>query len=117
MSCYGCIFKGQYEDMGVRCDACKLQDYLPDAINACDNSENCLHRVTLEEAKKKLLSSDVVEVVRCKDCKYYTEHYQDTYGEYGRCDHPQQNYEIECFDMWVETDPDDYCSYGERKEQ
>ena len=62
MSCYGCIFKGKYEDMGVSCDACKLQYYLYDAIKACDNSENCPHRVTLEEAKKKLLSSDVVEV-------------------------------------------------------
>lgn len=61
-------------------------------------------------------TADVVEVVRCKDCKYYTAHYYGSYGDYGRCDHPQQEYDIECFDMWVSTNPDDFCSYGERRE-
>ena len=45
---------------------------------------------------------DVVEVVRCKDCKYW----QDNNGGY-----PNQN----CRWMKDETpDADDYCSYGER---
>lgn len=70
-----------------------------------------------EKAAEYLIENDVVEVVRCKDCKYYTEHYEGTYGEYGRCDHPQQEYEVECYDMWVATDPDDFCSYGERREE
>ena len=62
MRCEGCLFKSVYEDMGARIDICKLHDYLPDAVRACDNSKNCPNRVTLEEAKKKLLSPDVVEV-------------------------------------------------------
>lgn len=44
----------------------------------------------LEEA-----AADVVTVVRCKDCKYW---------ENGDC------YRIEL------SRPDDFCSYGERKE-
>ena len=107
MSCYGCIFKGKYEDMGASCDTCKLQDYLPDAIKACDNSENCPHRVTLEEAKKKLLSSDVVEVVRCKDCKWY-------------CQEVCCNSHIPIDDgatPCILTKPNDYCSYGERRSE
>lgn len=47
-------------------------------------------------------TADVVEVVRCKDCKYW----QDNNGGY-----PNQN----CRWMKDETpDDDDYCSYGER---
>ena len=42
-----------------------------------------------------------VEVVRCKDCK----HYQT--GR-GWCAHPN--------DERLEMEPDDFCSYGERRE-
>lgn len=52
--------------------------------------------------KLSLNKADVVEVVRCKDCKYW----QDNNGGY-----PNQN----CRWMKDETpDDDDYCSYGER---
>ena len=48
------------------------------------------------------------EVVRCKDCKYYTE-------QKKRCDHPCQDWDVECYDQWLEMKPDDFCSYGERR--
>lgn len=52
--------------------------------------------------KLSLNRADVVEVVRCKDCKYW----QDNNGGY-----PNQN----CRWMKDETpDADDYCSYGEK---
>ena len=51
---------------------------------------------------------DAVEVVRCKDCKYYTEHKK-------RCDHPCQDWDVECYDQWLEMEPSDFCSYGERR--
>ncbi len=51
---------------------------------------------------------DAVEVVRCKECQYYT-------PEKKRCDHPQLDYDIECYDHWVEMEPNDFCSCGERK--
>ena len=62
------------------------------------------------EIKKRLINihaADVVEVVRCKDCKY-----RDTTPDYniflgGGC-------------RWHESespDDDDYCSYGERADK
>ena len=52
---------------------------------------------------------DAVEVVRCKDCMYYD-------AKRHRCDHPNLNYDVECYDQWIDTEPDDFCSYGERRE-
>lgn len=43
---------------------------------------------------------DVVKVVRCKDCKSFRKDDKTTY----------------CAPMGLEMQPDDYCSYGERKE-
>lgn len=48
---------------------------------------------------KKAPTADVVEVVRCKDCKHYK-------GE-------QSN----CWLMRAKMQPTDYCSYGERREE
>ena len=47
---------------------------------------------------------DAVEVVRCKDCKHWHED-----DDIGHCDNPDglDNY----------SRPDDFCSYGERKEK
>lgn len=50
-------------------------------------------------------TADVVEVVRCKDCRYWQE-YQE--GHYPN--------ELCPWDKNETTDEDDYCSYGERRE-
>lgn len=55
---------------------------------------------------------DAVEVVRCRECKYYCQ--DEIYGE--MCRHPELDFEIECYDHWINTKPDDFCSYGERKD-
>lgn len=47
-------------------------------------------------------TADVVEVVYCKDCKYY----ESDGGAMMVCD---------VFD-WYANDGDDYCSHGERRE-
>ena len=57
------------------------------------------------EDLKNLPSADVVEVVRCKDCRYWQE-YQE--GHYPN--------ELCPWDKNETTDEDDYCSYGERRE-
>lgn len=44
-------------------------------------------------------AADVVEVVRCRECRYWSED--------GRCDPPQNGLIREY------TRPDDFCSYGE----
>lgn len=47
-------------------------------------------------------NKNLVEVVRCKECK----HWWETMGaNYGDCDH-----------FCIDTLADDFCSYGERRE-
>lgn len=51
---------------------------------------------------------DKVEVVRCKDCEHYN-------PESQRCNHPNLDYDVECYEHWINVCPDDFCSYGERR--
>jgi len=53
----------------------------------------------------KAPSADVVEVVRCKDCKYCL----DAIMSGMWCEHPDNI-------MPLGSNPDDFCSYGEKKE-
>lgn len=55
--------------------------------------------------KDYMAKSDIVEVVRCKDCKYMTEHY-DTDGNapYWTCSEWDSG-----------TDYDGFCHYAERR--
>lgn len=50
----------------------------------------------------RFLTADVTEVVRCKDCKYLM--FSDMYGECSQAH------------MGI-VRPDDFCSYGERKDE
>jgi len=54
----------------------------------------------LDDWVKTLPSADVVQVCRCKDCKYF-------YEDIGICDNP---------DALVSPTADGFCSYGEREE-
>ena len=55
------------------------------------------------------LAADVVEVVRCKDCKWWEAR---SFGALvGRCQNPING----LFNEY--SDDEDFCSYGERKEQ
>lgn len=58
MNCNCCVFHDIYRDMGSSCDVCTFHKNLVDAINACNNSENCHHRLTIEEAKKIVLARE-----------------------------------------------------------
>lgn len=62
----------------------------------------------VKEAINKLPSADVVEVVRCKNCIYFTEEHRNGQG-ICCCDNKDTNYNAE-FKPYA----DDYCSYGER---
>ena len=60
----------------------------------------------------QLPAADVVEVVRCKDCKHY-EFFKDSIGrDEGKrlCNNMFWNNEF-----FPETEADDFCSYGERR--
>ena len=63
------------------------------------------HRWSYEESADYLIENDVVPVVRCKDCKHYE---KDTLS----CGNILYN---SCYQVpnWY---ADDFCSYGERKD-
>ena len=54
-------------------------------------------------------TADVVEVVRCKDCKYYDGFYSH------RCTNTDLVDSDDCYAR-IDFAEDDFCSYGERKE-
>lgn len=77
-----------------------------------DISEWILHRIFVQNMsdidRQTILDApgiDAVPVVRCKDCKYMTEHY-DTYGNapYWTCSEWDSG-----------TDYDGFCHYAERR--
>lgn len=51
----------------------------------------------------------MAELVRCKDCKHYVQFLQD--NKECRC-----TIFSGCYDRPYPTEPDDFCSYGERRE-
>lgn len=54
---------------------------------------------------------DLVEVVRCKDCKHYKRNVPCVGGHYNGCDEwLDEGNPISVYD-------DDYCSYGERADE
>lgn len=75
-----------------KCDTCKCNkvcDHYHFGFENCDN----------------YISDDCVEVVRCRDCKYYETDKWDEVTLCG-CDHPSGV---------VDVKPDGYCCYGKRK--
>ena len=81
-----------------------MADYIKreDAYSAC-----CYETPECYMARKEikaLPSADVVPVVRCKDCKCWTEWSNGT----GSC----SRFALD----WIGTDADDFCSMGERKD-
>ena len=58
------------------------------------------------ERIKSAAAADVVAVVRCKECIHY---------ELGACLRIYSDGSVSK-DAWQERKPDDFCSYGERKE-
>ena len=77
---------------GGGCDSCELGVC---GAGVCDHYEEAVHKI-----------------VHCKNCKHYC--HKVDHGMV--CRHPKMDYDVECCDQWVEVSPDDFCSYGERKE-
>ena len=59
----------------------------------------------IDDLERKPSDCPLVEVVRCKDCKYWNKEKSDEVKDFGYC---------KCNDEYF-TDTD-YCSYGERKD-
>lgn len=62
------------------------------------------YKGAIRRVLQQATAADVVEVVRCKDCKYY-----DSY--YLSCDHERHDHQ----EFRVVQEPDDYCNYAERR--
>ena len=72
--------------------------------NKCACNKVCNHDLFgFENCGNFISAADVVEVIRCKDCEHYE---QFTTG----CD------EMVCELDDLFRNPDDFCSYGERKD-
>lgn len=76
------------------------------AIDAIKRNSGTLYTREAEFLLRKVISllknapaADVVEVVRCKDCKHRT--------KYGNCGHPRQK------GVLPSAYPFDFCNYGE----
>ena len=54
-----------------------------------------------------LPTADVVEIMRCKDCEHYKPQPTRNNGKTKYC----------CRSAYVRVNSDDFCSYGERKEE
>lgn len=92
-------------------------DALIDVCIGCDEefpNEPCEpNDCKIKRALSGIPTADVVEVVRCKDCKYYVIHtlFGHTQGWCERlCDEHDKS-------LAHGTEVNDYCSYGERKEE
>ena len=83
-------------------------------MNDCSICKN-YEPVTAKMAGQKTAkgNSDVVQVVRCKDCRFCMEFKDKSDGFYGHC----RRWIIRTIsDYAALVDADGYCSYGERKE-
>lgn len=67
-------------------------------------SKNIINAI---QNKKRFPSANVVEVVRCKDCKYYKKSFAGEHSNYCDC------HTVTSFDKFF-CKPNDFCSCGER---
>nr|DAL39862.1 MAG TPA_asm: UPF0587 protein [Caudoviricetes sp.] len=99
--------------MGVtamrRIDGDKLQEF-PIRANRCDKEHANEHFIngieTVLEYAEQLPTVDAEVVVRCKDCKHY---------DMGVCLKIYSDGNVHSV-AWQKRKPEDFCSYGERKD-
>lgn len=74
-------------------DADALLNRLPDDLP---------YKASVKRVLMQAPTVDAVEVIRCKDCKYWGNPCEASYGE--------------CHSLDILTFPTDFCSYGERRD-
>lgn len=98
------------------CKNCPVREVFGNSILSCNewvvrNPEKAVKVV--EDWIKALPAADVVEVIRCKDCKYFN------LNKWGKVNDIPLIVAHEICDFWGEgckTDKDGYCSFAERRE-
>ena len=69
--------------------------------------ETCFSERDVVDMLESAPTVDAVEVVRCKDCKYYKPQKKSAHWE-NRANYCNRV-------VTIKVQPDDFCSYGERK--
>lgn len=59
----------------------------------------------------------MIKVVQCRDCKSWRRMLNGNEGTCRNTDMLDNVHYVEDSLIWIETDADFYCAYGERKEQ
>ena len=89
-------------------DALLVVPHVRKVVEYDESGEFITFHAVSEEDIKNAPAVDAVEVVRCKDCKHYKPQNQ---GAHRNCTTP---YCVRV--VAVKVSPDDFCSYGERKD-
>ena len=81
---------------------------------------NYLRSSGMSEEQINTVVDALTPTVRCNDCKYYMPMSPrwDIFGMQEKlcCNHPMLKQSDPFEDAWIETEPNSYCSYGERRE-
>ncbi len=85
---------------------CKILENWRDAHADVDDEEGCGLLEDVIRAVDAQPAADVAPVVRCKDCKHY---------DMGACLKIYSDGNVHP-EAWQSRRPDDFCSYGERKD-
>ncbi len=62
--------------------------------------------------RERIPTVDVAEIVRCKDCKYFLDKQRKNHQGICMCGEKDTSYAAEFYPY-----ADDFCSYGERKDE
>ena len=86
-----------------------IRTSVSEVFNVASNAGRMYQKIT--EIVESVPAADVVPVVRCRECKHYKERRTKKYGNLiCRCTRMSK------YDMDYPVKPDDFCSYGERRE-
>ena len=89
-------------------DLCKMSKaQLVQMVKNTDEVETALNIF------KNVMKEDYARVLRCKDCKYYRNHPNGLCYLHTEPKENERGYSGEA----VCVEPDDFCSYGERREE
>lgn len=90
-----------------------MAEYIEQDVFIADLNREIDDEEALYDAIERSDEADVVKVVRCKDCKWYQEGKLLAPNKFCfRLKHPKEDRKI-----GYNYAPDDFCSYGERREE
>lgn len=75
-----------------------IKGSISEVFNIASNAGRMHQKIT--EIVESVPAADVVPVIRCRECKHWT--------DWGACGHPRNGWDA------APMGPDDFCSYGEK---